>query len=219
MSKLEKEVYIDMSDVVRMKGKSVEEAINSALEVLKASRDDVEIKVISEGEQGVLGVFGGKDAEVEVRLKLSVAEEAKNVLQDLLDKAGHIAQVYLIEDTDSRVLLEIKADNPATVIGKDGTTLAAFQYLTSIIANKNKQNRKRIEIDCGGYKQKQTKRIEKIALETADEVEVSGKEIELPPMTAKERRIVHTAISNRKTVTSHSVGEGNNRRVVIAPKK
>lgn len=207
-----------MSSVVRMKGRTVEEAIKSALEVLKAKREDVDVKIIEEGEQGVLGVFGGKDAEVEVRLKLSFAEEAKNILQEMLDKAGFVSQVYIREEKDGHLLLEIKTDDPSRIIGKEGITLSAFQYLLNIIANKGKEQKYKIEIDCGGYKVKKIKRLEKLANETADEVEISGKDIELPPMSAKERRVVHMALKNRKNIITQSIGEGKTRRVVVSKK-
>lgn len=208
-----------MSSSVRMKGRTTEEATKSALEVLKAGRDEVDVRVISEGEQAVLGVFGGKDAEVEVKLKTSVAEEAKNVLQDILDRAGHISQVYVQDDTAETASLEIKADDPARVIGKDGATLSALQYLVSIIANRGKEQKKRVEVDCGAYRKKQEKRVEKIARETAEEVEISGKEIELPPMSPRERRIVHMTIKEMQKASSYSVGDKENRRVIVAPKK
>ncbi len=207
-----------MSGSVRMKGRTTEEAIKSALEVLKAGREEVDVRVISEGEQAVLGVFGGKDAEVEVKIKLDIAEEAKNILQDILDRAGHITQVYIQDDTEETASLEIKADDPARVIGKDWATLAAIQYLVSIISNRGKEQRKRVEVDCGGYRKKQEKRIEKIAKETAEEVEISSKEIELPPMTPRERRIVHMTIKDMPKISSYSVGDRDNRRVIIAPK-
>lgn len=207
-----------MSNSVRMKGRTTEEAIKSALEVLKAGREEVDVRVISEGEQAVLGVFGGKDAEVEVKIKLDIAEESKNILQDILDMAGHITQVYIQDDTEETASLEIRADDPARVIGRDGATLAAIQYLVSIISNRGKEQRKRVEVDCGGYRKKQEKRIEKIAKETAEEVEISAKEIELPPMTPRERRIVHMTIKDMPKISSYSVGDRDNRRVIIAPK-
>lgn len=208
-----------MSNSVKMKGRTIEEAIKSALEVLKATKEDVDIRVISEGEQGVLGVFGGKDAEVEIKLKTDIAEEAKNVLQDILDRAGHITQVYVQDDSAETASLEIKADDPARVIGKDGATLAALQYLVSLISNRGREQRKRVDVDCGGYRKKQEKRIEKIAKETAEEVEISGKEIELPPMTPRERRIVHMTIKEMQKLSSYSVGDRDSRRVIVAPKQ
>jgi len=205
--------------IVKMKGRTTEDAIKSALEVLKTDKENVDIRIITEGEPGVLGVFGGKEAEVEVKMKMDIAEEAKNILQDVLDKMGFIANVYVQDNTEEGVFLDIKGDDLSRIIGKDGATLSSLQYLVSVMANKGKEKRKRVEADCGGYRKKQERRVEKIANETAEEVEISGKEIELPPMNARERRIVHMTIKNLPKVSSYSVGEKSDRRVVVSPKK
>ncbi|MFA5097297.1 MAG: RNA-binding cell elongation regulator Jag/EloR [Candidatus Margulisiibacteriota bacterium] len=210
-----------MAGKVRMKGRTTEEAVKAALEVLKASRDDVEIRIISEGEAGVLGVFGGKEAEVEVFQRLTPEEEAKGVLQDILDKAGFIANVY-VEDTknaEDTICLEIKGDEIPRMIGKEGQTLDALQYITSIIANKGKEQRKRVLVEAGGYRKKQESRTEKIAKESIEEALISGKEVILPAMTARERRIIHLAVKQNSKLTSYSTGEKGERRVVIAPNK
>jgi len=204
---------------VKMKGKTVEEAVKSALEVLKIPRGSAEIRVISEGESGVLGVFGGKDAEVEVRAKLDKAEEAKIFVQTCLDKMEYLAQVSVAGQNDDTIEIDIKGDDISRIIGKDGHTLDSIQYITNVAVNKGSETRKRIILDAGGYRKKQEKRVEKIANETAEEVMVSGKEIELPPMNARERRIVHMTVKGIKGVSSHSIGERADRRVVIAPEK
>jgi spoIIIJ-associated protein len=204
---------------VKMKGKTVENAIENALEVLKVSRDFVEIKVLSEGELGILGVFGGKDAEIEAAIKMDPAEKAKTMLQEILDKMGYIAQVYAGETTGDTIELEIKGDDIPRIIGKEGHNIDALQYIVSIAANKGAENRFRFVVDADGYRKKQQRRIEKIANELAEEVMISGKEIELHPMNAKERRIVHLTVEKISDLTSSSIGERNERRVVISPKK
>jgi spoIIIJ-associated protein len=195
----------------------VDEAIAGALEVLKVPKESVEVRIIEKGESGILGVFGGRDAEVEVKLKLDIAQEAKQVLQEILDKMGFMAQVYMTDATDSGIFLDIKGDDISRIIGKDGYTIDAIQYLINIIVNKGEENRKRIDIDAGGYRKKQEKRVEHIATETAEEVILSKKEIMLPPMNPRERRIVHMTIKNMKNVSSHSTGEKGERRVIITP--
>lgn len=204
---------------VKMKGKTAEEAIKSALQVLNISRESAEIKIIDEGETGMLGVFGGRDAEVEVRAKAGVEEKAKTALQNCLDKMGFIAQAYVVDNNAEYVSLEIKGDDISMIIGRDGTTLDSLQTLVNVIANKNSESRKRILIDAGDYRKKQEKRVEKIAQECAEEALVAGKDIELPPMNARERRIVHLTIKAMGNVTSQSTGERNDRRVIISPKK
>lgn len=204
--------------VVRMKGKNVEEAIKGALEVLNVPRESAKIRVISEGEQGILGVFGGKDAEVEVKIKIGTAEAARRALQEILDLMGFVTTITIHQDTEDGISLEIKGDDISRIIGREGQTIDAIQYLVSIIANKDEEQKRRVYVDADGYRKKQEKRVERIAKETAEEVNISGKEIELPPMTARERRIVHITIKGMDNLTSHSIGDRNDRRVVVSPK-
>lgn len=202
---------------VKMKGKTTEEAIKGALEVLKTDRDSVNVRILDEGEPAKLGVFGGRDAEVEVGLKLEPAEAAKIFLQDILDKIGFMAQVYIKEISDNIVTLDIKGDDISRIIGRDGHTIDAIEYIVNIVSNKGVEIRKRIVVDAGGYRGKQERRVEKIAKEFADEVLISKKEITLPPMNAKERRIVHMTIKTMKGISSNSIGTGTDRCVVISP--
>lgn len=206
-----------MSKVI-MSGKSVDEAITSALEVLKIPKESAKIRVIEEGEPAVLGVFGGKEAKVEVKVKHEPAEEGKIVLQEMLDKMELITKVYIDDIRDDSVYLEIKGDDIPIIIGKEGHTLDSLQYITNIIVNTGSEKRAYITVDAGGYRKKQEKRIEKIANDAAEEVMYSKEEIVLPPMNARERRIVHMAIKSNNIVTSESRGVGPERSVVIMPK-
>lgn len=206
-----------MSKII-MEGKSVDEAVKSALEVLKVPAESARVRVIDEGEPAVLGVFGGREAKVEVKVKMEPAEEAKLVLQDILDKMSLITKVYIDDIKDDSVYLEIKGDDIPIIIGKEGHTLDSLQYLTNIIVNGGLEKRTYITVDAGDYRKKQDKRIEKIASDAAEEVIYSKEEVALPPMNARERRIVHMAIKNIGEVTSSSRGAGPDRCVVIMPK-
>lgn len=201
----------------KMKGKTVEEATQAALEVLGAKKEDVEVRVISEGGGGILGI-GGKEAEVEVVEVGEMGEHAKDVLQDVLNKMEFLAIANLKERESEYIELEIKGEDMGRIIGKDGATLNALQYLISTILSKKKGERVRVLIDAEGYRKKRQRRIERMAEEIAAEVESSGKEVKLDPMSAADRRAVHIAIKENPNLTSYSEGEGPERRVIIAPK-
>jgi len=208
-----------MSRSVKMKGKNVDEAVEMALQVLGKSREEVEIKVISEGEGGVLGVFGGKEAEVEVSIKVGLAEDAKNIVQEILDKTGFITIVSIRKDEGDFIELDIKGEDMGRIIGKDGATIDALQYLSTIILSKKQQRRIRLIVDAENYRERKEKRIIEGVKEVADEVDKSGKERQLQPMPASERRIIHLFIQEQyPKLTSFSKGEGADRLVVIAPK-
>ncbi len=208
-----------MADSVRMKGKTTEEAIKSALQVLGKTMEEVDVKVISESESGVLGVFGGKEAEVEVSTKTENWQAAKQILQDIMDKLGFMTLVTAAAEGEDAVNMEIKGDDMGRIIGKEGATLDALQYLVSVIMSKRKGKRVRIMIDAEGYRERRKKKILEDADREAKEAETSGKERPLPPMSAAERRIVHMHIQdNYPDLISYSRGEGSGRQLYIGRK-
>jgi spoIIIJ-associated protein len=208
-----------MSGSVKMKGKSVEDAIDMALQVLGKTREEVDVKVISEAEGGVLGVFGGKDAEVEVSPKLPVGEESKSVVQEILDKMGFLTLVALKGEEGDNVQLDINGDDMGRIIGRAGATIDALQFLSSLILSKKHSKRVRVIVDAEGYREKRQKMVIRDAEVIAKDVESSGQEKALPPMSAADRRVVHMFIQESfPNLTSYSRGEGSDRQVMLAPK-
>jgi len=208
-----------MANSVRMKGKSVDEAVESALQVLGLKKEEVDIKIINEAEGGVLGVFGAKEAEVELYPKVSLALEAKEVLQGILDQMKFLTLVSVKTDEPDLTQLDIKGEDMGRIIGRSGATIDALQYITSTILSKRHEGRVRVIVDAEGYRDRRKKIITEDADAVAREVEKSGKEKSLPPMTANERRLVHLYIQENFTnLSSYSRGEGAGRQTVIAPK-
>ena len=208
-----------MTGSVKMKGKTVEEAITMALQVLGKTRDEVDVKVLSEAEGGVLGVFGGKDAEVEVSPKLPLGEESKTVVQEILDKMGFMTLVSIKSEEADTVNLDIKGEDMGRIIGRAGSSIDSLQYLASLILSKKHSKRVRVLVDAEGYREKRQKMITQDAEAVAREVETTGKERAMPPMSAADRRITHMYIQESfPGLTSNSRGEGAGRQIVIAPK-
>lgn len=202
---------------IKMKGKNVEEAVSIALEVLGVGRDDVDVQVISEGKGGMLGMFGGEDAEVEVSLKEELRERGRRLLQEILDKAGFVSIVSAVGEDAERVYLEIKGDDMGRIIGKDGAALEALQTIVSSVLSKAAQKRKYVSIDADGYRKKKEEKMKKTAEEAIGEALAGGREVALPPMSASDRRLIHMAVKEDGRATSISRGEGMSRRVAILP--
>ncbi len=203
---------------LRMKGRSVDEAAASALEVLGGKKENARISVLNAGKGGVLGMIGGEEAEVEVLLRETLEQDAKQVLQEILDKMSFMAMVEggAVEDG---VELEIKGEDMGRIIGKEGATLKALETLVRAILGRLYGERIRLGIDAAGYKDKRKKALERLAMEAADEVAMSGQEKVLPYMNAADRRIIHMCLKENTSVTTYSKGEGRDRRLVIAPQK
>lgn len=146
-------------DVVRQEGKTVEDAVEQALQKLNITRDEAEIKVIDEGSKGIFGLIGGKNAVVEVKPKVNPASIALDFLEDVLEKIPVATRVEVIEEkTDyDQVYLNISGDNLGIIIGYRGETLDALQYLTSLVVNRELKKYTRVLLDAEGYRERRKK--------------------------------------------------------------
>lgn len=119
---------------------------------------------------------------------------------------------------DNEVLLELDCgEDYGIVIGRRGETLDAIQYLTRLVANKQKTEGEysRISINVGNYREKRKSTLASLAKKNAERVLKYGRNFTFEPMNPYERRIIHTTIQEIEGVTSHSVGNDDERRVVI----
>lgn len=206
-----------MVNFVEKTGKTVQEAIDLALEELQCDRENVDIEVIEEGTKGIFGLIGNKVARVKVTVKESNSEKAKEFLMSILDKMNVDAEI-IAEETEDSILLVVKGDDIGIVIGRRGETLDSLQYLTSLVVNKSKEEYKRVVIDIENYRQKREETLVKLANRLADRVIKYKKKITLEPMNPYERRVIHSSLQNHRYVETYSVGEEPNRKVVITLK-
>jgi spoIIIJ-associated protein len=143
---------------------------------------------------------------------------AKTFLQDVAKEMGLKVNVKVSCNKDS-VYVDVDGEDSGTIIGKRGSTLDALQYLTSLVVNKDQNNYIRVVIDAENYRQKREKTLEKLAFRLADKAARSGRSVKLEPMNPYERKVIHTALQQRKGVTTRSEGEEPYRRVIIEPVK
>ena len=216
---------------LEVRGKTVEEAVESALQQLRVTRDEVEITVVTKGKSGFLGM-GAEEAVVrvvpliEADQGVASAKVAKEALEELLRRMKLTAQVELSTDAGEApesevqpVLLEVKGDDLGILIGRRGETLAALQYILRLIVAHHEKARVPLSIDVEGYKQRRYHSLRELALRLAERAVSTGQSMTLEPMPADERRIIHLALSVNPDVTTQSVGEGEVRKVMIMPRK
>ena len=199
---------------VEMTGKNVDEALKNALEVLNASKDDVEVEVIDEGSKGFLGI-GNKEAKIIVTLKNNPEKKAKNFLDGLFKIWGEEVEV-ITNISDGILKIELKGDNMGSVIGKRGETLDALQHLTSLNVNTGDDEFIKVSLDTENYREKRNQTLAELAKKLAVRVAKARKNMTLEPMNSYERRIIHATLQDDKYVTTYSVGQSPNRKVVIA---
>lgn len=207
-----------MGHSIEKTGKTVQEAIDSALEELNAERNKVDIEVIEEGNKGIFGLIGNKAARVKVTLKDTRGDIAQKFLYDVFEKMNLDVDIDVNEDEDS-ILLKINGKDIGIVIGRRGETLDALQYLTSLVVNKGKEEYSRVIIDIENYRQKREDTLVKLANKLADRVTKYRKPVTLEPMNPYERRIIHSTLQGNKFVETYSVGDEPNRKIVIKLKQ
>lgn len=170
--------------------------------------------------------------EVEVREELpeeleEIKQAAKEVLRGLLARMGVKAQVTLsppkgimAEERDKpAIILDVTGDDLGILIGRRGETLNALQYITRLIVSRRTKRWINIIVDVEEYKVRRERSLKQLAWRMAERVSLSHKPIVLEAMPAYERRIIHLALSDNDSVTTRSVGEGSERKVMIIPKK
>jgi len=202
--------------ILEMTGKTVDDAINSALLELGATRNDVEVTVLDVGSKGILG-FGSKLAKVSVKLDSDPVKDAISFLQSLIEGIG-VSVDFESSLKDRKLFINIKGDDIGILIGKHGQTLDALQYLVSLFINKGDRPFISIHLDCEKYRSRRRDTIESLAFNLAKKARSSGKPVVLEPMTSYERQIIHFSLQNNKFVSTHSEGEGTFRHVIISPK-
>jgi spoIIIJ-associated protein len=209
-------------------GRTVEEAIQKALETLNLSREEVEVTVVKEGKHGILGL-GAEEAMVRVEPLASAPanmdDMAREVLETLLARMGVTASVDcqskppVGEGAGEVITLDVSGDDLGILIGRRGQTLSALQYVVRLILAHQTQARVPIVIDVEGYKQRRYEALQALAQRMAEQVKSKGRPFTLEPMLAYERRIIHLALADDPDVTTESVGEGETRKVVIMPRE
>ena len=218
---------------LEVNAKTVEEAIQQALEQLGVGREEVEVTILSEGKPGILGL-GGEKARIRVRLLVptsvrenDVVETTKRALETLLTAMGVTASVVPFdkpfamgeEEATTPIAFNIKGDDLGILIGRRGQTLTSLQYIVRLIVANQLKAWVPIVIDVAGYKQRRYQSLQALAYRMAEQVKVKRVPFALEPMPAYERRIIHITLAEHPDVTTQSVGEGEKRKVVILPKE
>ena len=230
---------------VERTGKTVEEAVASALKELQVTEDRVTIEVLEQPKSGLFGLIGVRPAKVAVTLiekeepviikEPVVAEEAAEAAV-IADQEGPIAvgKAFLMDvfakmnlnvtidqvDKEDIVLFDLKCNDLGILIGRHGQTLDALQYLTNLAANKNvDEGRVRIVLDVEDYRKRREETLVRLAQRLANKVKRRNQRIVLEPMSRHERKIIHMALQDDPQIATYSEGEEPYRKIVIAAKR
>ncbi|MGG0775396.1 RNA-binding cell elongation regulator Jag/EloR [Bacillus rugosus] len=200
-------------------GRNVDEAVQSGLQELELTKDKVEITVIEEGNKGFLGIFGKKQAVVKLVEKIDPIQQAKAYLQTIVEAIAGKSDVTVQENKKS-VSFHITGEKAALLIGKRGQTLNALETLTQLALNRYPGQYKNVTVDAENYRSKRKDTLSQLAIRLADQVLKTKKTVHLEPMPSSERKIIHDTLSGYDhQIKTYSMGEGENRHLVISHKR
>ncbi len=142
-------------------------------------------------------------------------EKVGEVLEQLLGMLA-LEGSFDIEESEDIVHVSIETDDAGRLIGHQGETLTALQQIINQIMFRQMENPKRVILDVSGWRKNKEADLEDRARGWVEQVLESKESMELEPMPSWQRRIVHMVVQNTNGVTSESVGEGENRHLVIS---
>lgn len=198
--------------------KTVELAVQKGADELGYTVEQVQYEILEEPRSGFLGI-GSVNAKVRVYHEDTPTEKAYSFVKTLLDNMGISATVAVSEETEDSALITVSGENLGLLIGKHGDVLDSIQYLATLAANKDKDDFYRIAVDVEGYREKRAEVLRSLARKMADRVLRSRRNYILEPMNAYERRIIHSEIQKIEGVTTYSIGQDSDRKIVISLEK
>lgn len=206
------------SQTIEKKGKNVEEAVKAALDELGCDIEDVCVEIVEEPSKRLLG-FMGKPAVVKVSLREKPEQEARKIVEELLQKMKIDYQIDKVEWDNGITRINIVGNDMGLLIGRKGETLNALQFIAGLMLNRKREDKIRIILDVEDYRKKREQSLEALALRLSEKVKQTQKSVIMRPMNSQERRIVHTILQEDPQLVTYSMGEEPNRKVVIALKK
>ena len=212
-----------MEKTVRTEGKTTTEAIEKGLKELGVSKDKVEIKVLEEEKRSFYSILSPRVVKVELTLKedkkeknkeekkhnenIQEIEKAEQDIKEFLDNFLTKETKYEVKINNFDIYVDMNGENLNYLIGYRGETINAIQTILTAIANKKSTQKIRVYLDIAGYREKRIKTLEDLAEKLARTVERTKKSVTLEPMTAYERKIIHTKVQNNSKVKTFSKGE------------
>ena len=204
-------------DLGEFTGKTVEEALAAAVAATGIPAEELQTEVLEKGKVTFLGI-GSVKARIRVftEEKASDGERAVAFLEGLLKRLSIDAVPRLVRE-DEKIEIDLETADSHAVIGKRGFILDALQSLAGAVANTGREDYKRVVVDCENYREKREETLRRVAQKTADKAVRQGRKISLEPMSAYERRVIHSALADSTEVKTSSEGKEPRRYVVVIP--
>lgn len=211
-----------MNEDMIFEAKDIDTAIDEACAHFKVDREQLEVEIEEGGSSGIFGLVGVKKARIRARPrsnKLELERIIHSVVERLLQPLSQEHEIEIrMQETPIEVVIKDET-NSGLIIGREGQTISALQYLVNRIVANQWQERVRIQLDVGDYREQQREQLKNQALFLARKAKESGRVQSTKAMTSYHRRVVHMALQDDEAVQTRSKGEGPMKRVLILPRR
>lgn len=197
-------------------GKTIEEAVENACSELNINKDDLSYEVVEYPNKGFFGL-GSKPAKINVSYKISPEKYIKEYFKQLFSllKIEHYDEKIEITE-DNSINIQINSEEAEAFTMKHSDIVEPLQFLLAMTVNRQFEDHYKVTFNINDYKEKSISRLEALAVKTANQVLKTQKKVSLFPMSAYQRRVVHSRIQGFENITTFSVGVEPNRKVVVA---
>ena len=204
-------------ETTQMQGSDIKQIIEQFKSTYHLKETDFIYEVIQEPKKGILGFIGKKNGIVLFTTD-NVSEEITKYFNELAKYMDIKINKINIKKNKKYINVDIReVSDPGFLIGKDGRLLENLQYLINQTFSKKDIHDRNIILDIEGYKERQEHYLYKKISQLAEQAQKTQRSITLDPMPAAQRRIVHEVIKNYENLKTITIGEGNQKRVVLNP--
>lgn len=210
-----------MNDTKEFSNKSVDEAIADACAHFSCTRDELEITILEGGSSGIFGLVGTRKARIKAHPRLRIAdfEDMVRAVAERICSAIVRNPRFAIEHQSDLLKVTVSSDDEdELLIGREGQTLSALEYVIGRIVARRWPSSVRIMLDAGNFREKQDEELRALVLELADKVAATEQNESTRPLPSYQRRIVHMTLQNAPGVQTKSKGDGPLKRVLITPR-
>jgi spoIIIJ-associated protein len=220
--------------VEEFEGKTEEEAIEQAIQKLGLRREDIDVEIVESRRPGLfrsgnvrIRVHVGDDGEPDepdepgdgaaapIGPLSDVEQKTADFLHELLARMGFESEVRVASREDGKLGLDVVSEHSAILIGRQGNTLEAIQFIVNLASARLGAHGLRVIVDTEDYRLRRQKNLIRSARRIAQQVRSSGQSQLLEAMNPYERRLVHTALGKMRDIATISEGEGLYKRIRV----
>jgi len=202
---------------IEIEAKTTQEAIEKACEHFRMSQEELDIEVLESRSAGIFGIAGNRKAKIKATPKgeasIKLAQETLTKIISLISPNTEVSAERRGDD----ILLNCKGNNPGILIGSQGKTLEALEFIVNKAVNRVSEKKIRVIVDTENYRKRREESLGRLALDMGEKAKKTGKPVITNPMNPHERRTVHLALKADRGIQTKSKGEGLYKKILIIP--